>query len=48
MPGKFTGLQLLAYMHVGLRQMDPTLDTEIDLEKEYCRALELFQDAEPE
>lgn len=44
MPGEFTGLQLLAYMHVGLRQMEPSFDTGIDLEKEYLRAMELFKE----
>jgi tetratricopeptide (TPR) repeat protein len=44
MPGEFTGLQLLAYMHVGLRQMEPTLDTGIDLDKEYQTALGMFND----
>ena len=45
MPGDFTGMQLMAYMHVGLKQLEPGIDTGIDLEKEYRSALELFQTA---
>jgi tetratricopeptide (TPR) repeat protein len=48
MPGDFTGMQLLSYMYVGLKQMEPGIDTGIDLEKEYRRAMELFRDAGPE
>jgi tetratricopeptide (TPR) repeat protein len=44
MPGEFTGLQLLAYMYVGLKQIEPSMDTGIDLEKEYLRAMELFKE----
>jgi tetratricopeptide (TPR) repeat protein len=43
MPGDFTGMQLLSYMYVGLKQIEPGVDTGIDLEKEYRSALELFE-----
>ena len=46
LPGEFTGMQLLSYMYVGLKQMEPGMDTGIDLEKEYRQALALFQDRE--
>ena len=42
MPGEFTGMQLISYMYVGLKQMDPNLDPGIDLENEYKTALDLF------
>jgi tetratricopeptide (TPR) repeat protein len=47
MPGDFTGMQLLSYMYVGLKQMEPGIDTGIDLEKEYQVALNIFQNGEP-
>lgn len=40
--GNFTGMQLAAYMYVGLKKIDPNLDAGIDLEKEYKMALDLF------
>jgi tetratricopeptide (TPR) repeat protein len=40
--GEFTGLQLLSYMFVGLKQINPPLDPGIDFEKEYQAALDLF------
>jgi hypothetical protein len=43
MEGEFTGMQLLAYMFVGLKQIDPSLDPGIDFEKEYQAALDLFE-----
>jgi hypothetical protein len=46
MPGEFTGLQLLAHMYVGLKQLEPSLNSGIDLEAEYRQALTLFQDAD--
>jgi len=42
--GEFTGLQLLSYMYVGLKQLEPSLETGIDLEKEYQTALGIFND----
>ena len=47
-PGDFTGMQLLSYMYVGLKEIEPGLDSGIDLGKEYQQALALFQDAGPE
>jgi len=35
-------MQLISYMYVGLKQMDPNLDPGIDLENEYKTALDLF------
>jgi len=43
MDGEFTGMQLLSYMYVGLKQLDPELDSGIDLEKEYEAALDMFR-----
>ncbi len=40
--GEFSGLQLLSYMYVGLKQIDPQVDAGIDLEKEYNAALDMF------
>jgi len=42
LPGEFTGMQLISYMYVGLKQKDPSLDPGIDLENEYKAALDLF------
>lgn len=42
LPGEFTGMQLLSYMHVGLKQVEPSMDTGIDLDKEYRMALGMF------
>lgn len=41
MDGDFSGLQLVSYMFVGLRQLAPELDPGIDLSKEYQEALKL-------
>ena len=38
LPGKFSGLQLLSYMHVGMRQFMPDADTGTGLDKEYLIA----------
>ena len=43
LPGQFSGLQLVALMYVGFRQIAPGLDAGIDLSKEYEQATELFQ-----
>ena len=40
---KFTGLQLLCLMHVGLRKTDPAMDTGLDLDGPYKMALEAFK-----
>ena len=44
-PGKFSGLHLVSYMYVGLKQLDPSADPGIDLSKEYEMAKQL-QDGE--
>lgn len=41
MPGQFSGLQLVSYMYVGLKQLDPSTDPGIDLSKEYEMAKQL-------
>lgn len=42
LPGNFTGMQLLTYMFVGLKQLHPDLDPGIDLEEEFKTALTLY------
>jgi tetratricopeptide (TPR) repeat protein len=42
MEGKFSGLQLVAYMYVGFKQIDPTMDAGIDFSKEYQEAKKMF------
>lgn len=42
MEGEFTGLQLVCYMYVGFKQIEPSLDSGIDLPDEYSMALNLF------
>ncbi len=41
LPGEFTGLQLLCYMHVMWQQVAPEMDTGFDLRREYEQALKL-------
>ncbi len=36
--GDFSGLQLLSIMHVGLKSIDPSLDTQSGLDAEYDAA----------
>ena len=43
LPGDFSGLQLLSYMYVGMRQLDPSADTGADFSKEYQEAERLLQ-----
>ena len=40
--GEFTGLQLVSYMHVGIKRIDPNQDAGIDLDQEYKTALDMF------
>jgi len=47
LPGEFTGLQLVALMYVGFKQIAPELDAGIDLSKEYEEATKLFYQSEP-
>jgi hypothetical protein len=44
--GKYSGLQLVSYMYVGFKQIDPCTDTGIDLSKEYEAAKSLFSKEE--
>jgi len=42
MIGSFTGLQLVSYMYVGFKIIEPSIDTGLDLSEEYKEALKLF------
>ena len=46
MPGEFSGFQLISYMYVGFKIIDPTLDIGVDLSKEYNFANKLFQNGD--
>jgi hypothetical protein len=39
LPGTFSGLQLLAYMYVGFKRLEPATDIGVDFAKEYEEAL---------
>ncbi|MBK6789124.1 MAG: tetratricopeptide repeat protein [Betaproteobacteria bacterium] len=41
LPGRFSGLHLLAIMYTAFRQIDPTMDTGADFAAEYTAALDL-------
>ena len=43
MEGSFTGLQLVSYMYVGFKIIDPSLNVGLDLSEEYKEALILFE-----
>ena len=43
LPGEFTALQLLCYMHVTWQQVAPHLDTGFDLSKEYAQAVTMHR-----
>jgi len=44
LPGEeFTGLQLICMMHVGFKQIEPSLDTGIPLDDAYRNALALYE-----
>ncbi len=47
MDGSFTGLQLVCYMYVGFKMIDPNQDIGMDLAEEYKQALELFEKERP-
>lgn len=47
MEGPFSGLQLVCYMYVGFKMIDPDLDIGIDLSGEYRQALDLFDEDNP-
>lgn len=42
LPGKFSGLHLLAIMHTGFKQIDPSMDSGADFDTEYEAAKKLF------
>lgn len=42
LPGKFSGLHLVAIMHTGFKKIDPTMDSGADFDAEYDAALKLF------
>jgi tetratricopeptide (TPR) repeat protein len=42
MTGKFSGLHLLAIMHTGFKQIDPTMDSGADFDAEYDAAMSMF------
>lgn len=44
MPGKFSSVQLLAYLFVGIKGMNPALDPGIDFQQEYEEAKRRVQD----
>ena len=43
LPGQFSGLQLVAYLYVGMKKLAPDADAGIDLAREYAQALELMR-----
>lgn len=47
MSGSFTGLQLVSYMYVGFKIIDPGIDVGLDLSEEYSEALRLFNQERP-
>ena len=44
LPGKFSGLHLLAIMYTAFRQIDPTMDTGADFSAEYQAAIQMQND----
>jgi len=44
--GSFTGLQMVSYLYVGFKRIDPHLDVGIDLSEEYKMALDLIKKEE--
>jgi len=43
MEGSFTGLQLVSYMYVGFKIIDPNIDIGLDLSEEFTEALKLIE-----
>jgi tetratricopeptide (TPR) repeat protein len=44
LPGEqFTGLQMLVFMYIGFKKIDPTVNTELDFEDAYQTAIKLFE-----
>ena len=47
LPGEqFTGLQMLVFMYVGFKKIDPTVNTGLDFEDAYKTAMKLFNTKE--
>jgi tetratricopeptide (TPR) repeat protein len=46
LPGDFTGLQLVCYMYIGFKMIDPSMDIGFDLSHEYEAAKALFSKKE--
>ncbi|MDO8995737.1 MAG: tetratricopeptide repeat protein [Nitrosomonas sp.] len=44
LPGEFSGLHLLAIMHAGFKQIDPTVDSGADFDAEYEAAVQMFRE----
>ena len=47
MGDSFTGLQLVSYMYVGFKIIDPKMDIGMDLSEEYKQALDLSSRERP-
>jgi tetratricopeptide (TPR) repeat protein len=43
LPGSFSGLQLVSLMYTGMKLFDPSVDSGIDLSKEYSEAMALLE-----
>lgn len=43
LPGEFSGLQVVCMMHVGLKKINPEMDSGMDIDKEYDAALALYR-----
>lgn len=43
MPGRFSGLELLSWMYVGLKELAPDTDPSIDLQREYDMAMGIYR-----
>lgn len=43
LPGAFSGLHLVSYLYVGMKELSPAMDAGIDLSKEYEQARQIFK-----
>ena len=39
LPGKFSGMHLVSIMYAAFKQIDPTMDSGVDLQREYDAAM---------
>jgi hypothetical protein len=46
LPGKFSGLHLLALIYAGLKQLAPDQDTSVDFSKEYEQAMKMRDESD--